>query len=464
MPPTLQGLPVEILSEICLHLCPHCLSAYRRERKEPDYLVQPDPHTLLALCLTSSLLNSVATPYLYHYIYLEGQRTNIPLVPLLRTLIEKPAAASHVRWVEITGVQDLSKVDWPETERIVYEGAQRCNMALAPDWYRDESSFFDPDFDAQELFLELLLLLPRNLEKAEFNMRPKWKFLRSGTAADPSRPPPSLPALKMLSISPVDRRYGSDLYPVANIQTVMFLAPNLHTFVATRCNYAPEQPCPGIARIKNLYLTDSTMTSDNVEQIIAAHSRLEIFEVELRDLDENFTFSFNVLELVGALRQYHAKSIRKLRLHLGLGRFRISETPSDDSESLSLRDFTNLERLTICDYSHSYIQLLDLPTDNAFLDLLPQANLRELRFPTTKFHVLEGLLKALASAIEFEGRFPRLKEICYQSNFSIEIYSEYDPHGASPRYLDSEMTGEWERALTARFAQLGITLRHLTTT
>jgi hypothetical protein len=70
----LDQLPVEILSEICSHLCTHCLEPetawfkphfHSKDRQE----IRRRRHALVMLCRTSTSLRSIAQPYVYHFLY-----------------------------------------------------------------------------------------------------------------------------------------------------------------------------------------------------------------------------------------------------------------------------------------------------------------------------------------------------------------------------------------------------------
>lgn len=477
MAPTLQGLPIEILNEICSYFCSHCVATRRQEKSNRPSLRRSDTPTLGALCSTSRVFRDVATPYLYHYIFLDGelkdgripgqirhllQRKEVPIVPLLRTLVERPELADRVKWMEVTGEQDLYTVNWTETGKIGCEAASRSNLRLAPDWYRDESVFNDAEFDVQELFIELILLQMRKLEQAKFLMGPKWRFSHmTDTVADKTRPPPSLPALTSLSVLPAEDR---EWFSFKSLQRLMRLAPNLHTLEASRCFYDPILPCTSITGIKNLYLDGCSIRKDGVERLIAAHARLEVFEVNIsavmpRDVPDAPNFEGGLIysdNLVPPLRQHHAKAVRRMSLFCSWQ----SVIPGSYLDAISILEFTNLETLCLRDYSEMLaLSTLegfstDLHTERGvkFLGMLPQVNLRRLLFDDSRVFGLVEILTALAAAIEFQGRFAKL-EMVY-----VKPYSDLGDNNWRGLVLDGKFHDDRISTLQSRFARIGVEL------
>ncbi|KAK4214435.1 hypothetical protein QBC37DRAFT_461900 [Rhypophila decipiens] len=476
MASNLQGLPIELLNEICSCFCSHRIFTQQCHQDEPDCFALSDSWSLIALCSTSRLLRDVGMPYLYRYMSIrldeyhdpyneeDGtvRRTHAPLVLLLRALIERPDIADQVRGIEITGVEDLSRIDWTETERLVYEGALRCNLALASNWHSYEPLTFEPKIDAQELFVELLLLLPRNLRKIKIEVQNTWWFQRLETPADASRPPPCLPALTVLSITPPPPSYtGSPWgFKVTDVQPIMRIAPLLHTFVSSLCAYSPDLPCPGIAHVKNLYLSSSSTPRDRFEEIIASHSRLENFEFFMDNLHGAYTFP--AWEVIGVLRRHHAKSLRKMSVDLAArwtpNRVRNPKHPDD---GLSMKEFTNLEILHIYNYHPLIIRHFGLPQPSELINFMPQDSIKKLYFCTYRLEpVVLRALKALASAIEFEGRFLCLREIRIGPADSAQHWmsSVYGIMVDEDKHVSLKARREMARALQTRFAHLGVEL------
>ena len=80
------------------------------------------------------------------------------------------------------------------------------------------------------------------------------------------------------------------------------------------------------------------------------------------------------------------------------------------------------------------------------VEILPQANLRRLSFNDSLLHEMVGVLKALASAIEFEGQFAKLEEVYVHMN--------------RPSSMDHRGHEEMVKAVQYRFAHLGVSQRH----
>jgi len=259
---------------------------------------------------------------------------------------------------------------------------------------------------------------------------------------------------------------------------------------------------PNLSFISNLW---SLVSPDKtgIDQLMAAHAGLEVFDVTLgNEISAIATDSGNVEReielvdtrgLVASLRKHHAKSLRRMTLHLTKGpmeQANILQPLNRPLSAVSLRAFTNLETLCIHAYTTFVHRSLGAVLrgsispevwrdfDMDLLNILPQTNIRRPFFNDNNPHQLVSSLKALASAIEFQGQFARLEEVrvpltsIHQHHSlpflrALPMVNHFTPMGNYHiALMDPEEEQRLERqgheeamtALHSRFAHIGVKL------
>ncbi|KAK0746048.1 hypothetical protein B0T18DRAFT_488693 [Schizothecium vesticola] len=289
----LAGLPVDIMFELCAHLCTHCQEAYisrpaphihPAERKE----IRLRRSALAALSRASKSLREIATPYLYHFIYHQREDRGTTLPSLIRTVTSRPDLARHIKHIEVdhTNFCTLSE----EIAEQLSHAATERNLPLLPKW----STHL---YRRPLVLLELLLLHSPNANTIHLLMTHGTTFsdlaVLSETAGGFN-----LPALTTLSAS---RHPTASSHPTDESQEGLYFrfrhsfplfyaavaAPKqgLRTLSLRRAcdiisNFVPTpQGLNPLATVTSLTLDSCRITLEQAADLITACDSLEIFHM-----------------------------------------------------------------------------------------------------------------------------------------------------------------------------------------
>ncbi|SPQ24862.1 f5c432b8-18e7-45cf-8092-561a48715757 [Thermothielavioides terrestris] len=131
--PGLMILPVELLSEICRHLCLHCYAEH--DAKAAFAPPKRDEKAALrSLCLTCRLLRTIAQPFLFHALATSRRDT---LGLFVRSLLDRADLRPSVSQVVVTqSPQDRSPV-YPRTGPVIEEVMDRLRAWAWPPFWCD---------------------------------------------------------------------------------------------------------------------------------------------------------------------------------------------------------------------------------------------------------------------------------------------------------------------------------------
>jgi hypothetical protein len=246
MAPKLQfrflDLPVDIVELFCQQFCRHCHDpSVATDWKTVEDVkgrrrIRQDRTTLASLARTCKVLNHIATPVLYHWIYATEHRVAFYAV---RTLLQQPRLAGHVRSISVLngGAERLTD---PGDKHRFAEAAKRLGIDNEA-WQRrvappvDDPAFHHDYFmfapenygPVLETMITFLLLLCSNAREAYWSMFGNLMRFKDMTTAAPS-----LPSLRTLYI---DHRSPTQGFFLSDVAAVISAAPELETLHLRNC-------------------------------------------------------------------------------------------------------------------------------------------------------------------------------------------------------------------------------------
>lgn len=224
-------LPVELITAIVVFLCPQCTPGPERtciNPECPDKCKDPgdDRSRIAALsrvCLASQMLNSIATPHLYH------RPTCGRWWLLCRTLEQRPRLALHVKHLsdafwedEPDSGSEVSASRGGEGTLYSRQGSPSDEAPLEwtwPVWY-----------PAENTDLEALLEVCHNLEELDIRISCHGIFSRVSQRCGGV----GLPHLRVAKLADYDNGRGAwrdDCLDLGHLQSLLHLAPNLACIV-----------------------------------------------------------------------------------------------------------------------------------------------------------------------------------------------------------------------------------------
>ena len=157
MSATLDDLPPELLTQIFNYL-------------NPGSDDEHTPHNIrdfYSICLTSRTLNAVATRFLYHTI--STQDSAAPLRPFLRTVIENPQLAQHLKNINICHWYFLPIVAPTQSQLLRFKEAASPLSKLISFHRTISEALSEGSYEA--VFI-LLLAVANQLENLTINIAP----------------------------------------------------------------------------------------------------------------------------------------------------------------------------------------------------------------------------------------------------------------------------------------------------
>lgn len=280
-PVHLLSLPIEVLTQI--------VSLLRRDDKwsKGSWMsgimrnwteMNPD---FCAAALTCKTLNAVTTPIMYH-----SPATNCHAL-LLRTLVERPDLASHVRALDSRGIYGgintrhnprFTKLDLAPIEA----AARKLNLNVPPGWFTepDDLEACQYRIDPTHLFIFdiLMALVAKNLEALQYRPFTLDQYL----TPDPIPPSPltgsglQFPHLRFIAMWECVHSclWGFDL---AERKEFLEMCPNLESLWLTGCNLVPA----GISlkRLRSLRIKEASPAfgMQGLQRLLEGCSILEDF-------------------------------------------------------------------------------------------------------------------------------------------------------------------------------------------
>ncbi|KAK3306074.1 uncharacterized protein B0T15DRAFT_534257 [Chaetomium strumarium] len=413
----LVRLPLELLSEICSYLCPHCLRTPEDELETLDFDLDPwgfkyEPllsdrkrikqQNLLSLSQVCKVLHAAAEPFLYHYI--PGNRYK-DLQLVRRTLKERPDLQLRVSELEtaVNGrIEQMPDPASPEGLPFGYPG--------------------DPSPTKLSLYWKEVMMLLKfvpKLQRFHFCM-PKPNPSTFGLPEIRTWPTPPLTSLRELAISTLEHHCGFQHgFQLERAGCILSAAPNLEILQCSRCigvsenfrEYYLTQPVP-LQHLTELILVDSRLTPASFRNLLSAVGpglskvRIQQSRRVLWKSDwEGVPPEDNEIKLdgVAAALQPWRHSLKELTFSMEGGEF--PENFDDTQEATLLRELGALEVL------RTQVALFDWdgdPDGNVLVRTLPQS-LRHLELRGYADFAC-GLLM-LYDAITERGHFRHLQRI-----------------------------------------------------
>lgn len=422
--PSLTALPLELIIEICTHLCGHC-----RPNNDAQPTDQAKGHArsaqaaLAGLSRTCKVLRTVAEPFLFHRIHLSKVSAYYLFV---RTLIERPELRPNV--CEITDITPSEIFYFRSPDKVPIAAPVQESLISgnwAPLWdalVLAEAAATTSGSDAERLAAlgSLLLHLAPNL--ASFSLcvgdtlsYESLKPLKRWNAAQPAK---SIRRLSLAAFRP-PLPHGFPGFKLNDAIHILQGLPNLEDLHLRGCTMVPDHlwgfwgcsylPKPvRLEALTELVLIDCHVTSTNLRNLLKAPGP-NLARVIIRNCDGRTPAENMELEhILQALRPW-TQTLRELTY-----RFTLKEDQAlafdqieqiEQIEPLSLPAFDALEVLDITTLAIDFSVLEHL--EGAFTNCLPPS-LRKLRLPGGAYlsMAMDGILDARVS-----GRLPNLTRI-----------------------------------------------------
>ncbi|KAK4187762.1 hypothetical protein QBC35DRAFT_551019 [Podospora australis] len=314
-----QDLPVEILFPIVESLCHHGGTTDPSEEENVNFNFSGDwegniedrlhanTSTLISLCLTSRLLNAIATPHLYHWPHPRKWWL------LARTLIiRKHDLARHVRHLDLFNIAPLVMENTPCPPAV--EACYRDRVESLRDRLTSDENT-DPHFAKYEkggletmdrnLPISFLVTLCPNLESIYATIDCDDFFIFS--------PPNTMPHLRKVVLSYWDTKYGIIFPWLGGLSRA---APNIESMILTKIVHAHpfDERKFSLEKVRSLDLRETTpMQVDILVRINKILPNLEMsrFHLNGRDLLSTWRIQFSPQQLIDATL-LHAQSLQCL--------------------------------------------------------------------------------------------------------------------------------------------------------
>jgi len=437
-PPCLDGLPAELIAEICKYFCHHC--ALRDEQRSDSTARAPSPHrpdhaatvALAHLSQTCTRINAIATPYLYHRPIFTSWWL------LAQTLIARPDLALHVRYLFdkiscCTNARPLtlssSANTFPPEVARHFKDAQMLSHAtsapsatMTPTDKETESiatlgAAEVRKWEVSESVGMLVSLCPNLEELVAITDSPttfKWNFAGS------------LARLKHVDLL---RHTAKDALSLALLWQLATVAPSLASFSCqnVRQNARSLPAIPTLPNLVKLRFNQTALCADTLRALLAACPSLQSLAFTASTPLRNVAPAeqFTPLQAYDAIVRF-APNLTSLALDMS-PIYRWGFPVTDILQSLG--DLSKLENLTLdlgclVPYAHWLLtnchHLVPVPDRMLLVDLLP-ASIRAVSMAchrpdhggATVRHLYDSLLELASAAPE---RFPDLEYIAV-SNF-----------------------------------------------
>ena len=387
----MDGLPTEIITNICTLLCSHCYEVIEQNDGPPDFdqpTHQPDQDALLSLCLTSSRLRDIAQTTLYHRVYLETFRVD-RLVSLLRTILSRPDLARSVEHLSVSEMNacTLNDADW----ELFTQAALSSHLALAEPWYLEARS--PGDSYTCQLMIGLLILHLPCISALKLEITQDQSCECSFVAA----PPPS--ALSKLRVLYLHHFSGfMSYFSVSDFSTILQLARNLNYLSVSGCGSIPTR-LP-LTNVTSLSLEDSWLSVASMDHILSSCGGLEQFSYSCT----RSRHGVRANDVMDLLTKYgHEKTLHSLSLYY----------PGGCRPCRRIKSLAGFSRLQFISFEPRTVNLSADGDSSTFVTSLP-TSVDTLIF-NGKAEDITGELYEIRD-MKFQGKLPNLRKLLFRSD------------------------------------------------
>ncbi|KAK5662136.1 hypothetical protein OQA88_8041 [Cercophora sp. LCS_1] len=407
----LEDFPVELLNEICSHLCPHCRVEEFSRRSHTALETRRSKAGLAALCRTSKGLQGIAEPYLYHFVDQNGGTQSRTLPWLVQRITSRPDLAKHVKRLDFAQTVACSVPE--ELVAHLSDAAARCNLNL-PDWWHQSWE------KAVLVLLELLLLHTPNASTLHLTPTLYLNFAHFSRSKETLNHAHVLPGLTTLFV----KRDAEASNEWVSIKPLLEAATNLKRLTLRGSRYRSRYRdflSDGLTfeHLTDLSFYHCTFTSAYIGNIIIACSRLEVFHATLEYSptehphfflahNEDGGTWFSLHTIMSSLRK-HKRTLRVFSFDTSKGRPQLPEN------SHHFRDFEKLEsvQMTLADFKS--VDDTNNPSDTFLIEMLPES-IKRLQLVDPAENITSNLWE-LNAALD-RGSFPNLVELGINSHAS----------------------------------------------
>ncbi|KAJ4131413.1 hypothetical protein NW768_005598 [Fusarium equiseti] len=241
---SLEDLPVEIFTTICRNLCVHCQHAHVVDLPpdEIDHAIEAQ-QALSRLSRTCRRFRNTAQPILYHC-YHSGRQSNLSNSPewwddtdarrrevetletFLRTLLERPDLAKHVRALAFFALREVTAGKIPQaTQDLFRQAGERAGFRALPSCKQVDSKWLQEASIMAAPFVEQLLIYRSSSEGLQ--------YIRDS--------PFYLPNLKYL-VLPGQGKNPDECCHIQQMQDVLAKAQNLEILAASDADCGADIP------------------------------------------------------------------------------------------------------------------------------------------------------------------------------------------------------------------------------
>ncbi|KAM5343225.1 hypothetical protein ACJ41O_014191 [Fusarium nematophilum] len=242
---SLGDLPVEIFATICRNLCAHCQRPHVVDLPpdEIEYCLEAQ-QALSRLSRTCRRFRNTAQPILFHC-YHSGRQPDLSTSPewwgdtdarrreietleaFLRTLLERPDLAKHVRAMAFFALREVTRACHvpPETQALFRQAGERAGFRALPTYDQVEPKWLQEASIMAAPFLEQLLIYRSSQEGLQ--------YLRDS--------PFYLPNLKYL-VLPGQGKHPDECCHIQQMQDVLAKAQNLEVLAASDADCGNDIP------------------------------------------------------------------------------------------------------------------------------------------------------------------------------------------------------------------------------
>ncbi|KAI0471014.1 hypothetical protein GGR56DRAFT_125432 [Xylariaceae sp. FL0804] len=404
-PMGLLDLPNEVVHEICRMFCHHCTIPDNDSYRFLPAWVREHRFALTSLSRSCRLLRAVAQPLLYHELWLEYSG---PHYQLLRTLMENPTLAQHVRYFEDAerGL-DMSGSDEVGLPLSLEDTAGRLGLNLEVAINYDGAS--REDIEVTKAYSVILALIAPNLDTlslcSRYRANPSAAFRGSNI---------QFTCLRSLHFFHWNSEGGFDL---EDFRDLLQIAPNIEYLKLYMCLKVSSSDLP-LANVRTLQFSFSYLSAAHLLNVVRACPKLAQFSYKsaggvMGQYSNDDEATPSEVHAAVSLRK---NTLKRLDLDFGvLGENYLWYTEMSgfepEHQMKSLADFTALEELVL---RLEYFYTDEDEDDNVNFHNSPE--LLSMLPPHIRKLSLAGLQDSyegtvlLAEAVK-EGRFPHLKKV-----------------------------------------------------
>lgn len=392
---TLTTLPTEIIRAICATMCRHCCTTGLVW--SDSVLYGHRKSDLKRLSETCRRLRDIAQPVLFHNINPKD------LLPLLRTIIERPDLAVHIRGFS----NHDSKTSLPSNDDVerLEAAARRLGIDRGEGWLKeiqiDEVARYTwpLDFILSHIpyIVAMYLVLPNISEEKELGNLIEGKVV--------------MPHVRCLYVTDGDHEDG--MVNLGDMCALLAMMPNIQKLDVYHCEGA-TQHIP-LAELRSLSITTANIGVSSLRRIVESCPKLESFEYEGSTRERYIETDELEITWGEAQRILHQRrtTLKHLNFEFGIDYLDLREEPMMlEDHPGSFRDFDKLEtlfvRTTSLGAQWSFEETPTFPaTVQDLVDMLPES-LTLLAFCGR--HCRWRGLEKLAQAIR-DGHFPKLTTV-----------------------------------------------------